>query len=234
MDWFRMYHRTLDNPKVQRLPAEIFKTWVNLLCLASQTNGRGGTLPGDADIAFRLRLAPEMLREHLAALVEAGLVEKSKAGFAMHDWGEFQYISDDHAGRMRRYREQKRHAQRNGDATSDVTRDVTSAELSRPQKEQNRTDSDSEQNRKGGVGGKQARSVASRANGALPPAPARKQYLGISPDQGVDHRSPPRRKSENVLQPIPERAERKRLAEENSGEISEELRTLVAAKTKET
>src|SRR5262249_41721353 len=35
--------------------------------------------------------------------------------------------------------------------------------------------------------------------------PPRKQYLGISPDQGMDYRSPPRTKSTNVLQPIPDR-----------------------------
>jgi uncharacterized protein YdaU (DUF1376 family) len=34
---------------------------------------------------------------------------------------------------------------------------------------------------------------------------AAKQHLGISPDEGMDYRSPPAKKSDNVLMPIPEK-----------------------------
>jgi len=34
--WFRFYNDALDNPKVQLLPSDLFKTWVNLLCIASR------------------------------------------------------------------------------------------------------------------------------------------------------------------------------------------------------
>ena len=52
--WFRFYVRTLNNPKVQRLPGNIFKGWLNLLCLAKETDG---SLPPVEDISFRLRLS---------------------------------------------------------------------------------------------------------------------------------------------------------------------------------
>ena len=41
MKWFRFYHDAIDDPKVQRLPGDVFKFWVNLLCLASRSNERG-------------------------------------------------------------------------------------------------------------------------------------------------------------------------------------------------
>jgi len=30
--WFRFYAESVNDPKVQRLPAHLFKTWVNILC----------------------------------------------------------------------------------------------------------------------------------------------------------------------------------------------------------
>ena len=33
MNWFRFYHGALHDPKVQSLRPELFKFWVNLLCL---------------------------------------------------------------------------------------------------------------------------------------------------------------------------------------------------------
>lgn len=51
--WFRFYDEALDDPKVQRLPGEDFKAWVNMLALASK---HGGQLPAIGDMAFALRM----------------------------------------------------------------------------------------------------------------------------------------------------------------------------------
>ena len=56
MKWFRFYADALDDPKVQRLPPPIFKTWVNLLCLASKNEGN---LPSAEECAFALRMSDE-------------------------------------------------------------------------------------------------------------------------------------------------------------------------------
>ena len=40
--WFRFYNEALDDPKVQKLPPALFKSWVNLLCLTARHDG---TLP---------------------------------------------------------------------------------------------------------------------------------------------------------------------------------------------
>ena len=42
--WFRFYGDALNDPKVQMLPPETFKSWVNVLCLASQNDGVLGTI----------------------------------------------------------------------------------------------------------------------------------------------------------------------------------------------
>jgi len=199
MDWFRMYHATLDNPKAQQLSPELFKSWVNLLCLASQTNGRKGTLPHERAIAFRLRLTLEVAQKHIALLIDAGLIDRANPStLAMHDWENFQYVSDSSTARVHRHREMKRF--------SNGQRNVSETFKNRTEQIQNQIQNRTEE--KGGTGGRRrARSLATLADGSLAPSPEsldrQKQRLGISPDQGDDYRSPPRTKSDNVLGPRP-------------------------------
>lgn len=103
--WFRLYRETLDDPKVQRLPAHLFKAWVNLLCLAAST---GGTLPSIDDIAFRLRVSAQDARAHVDELVLAGLIDIGANGaMTPHNWSERQARSDVSRERTRRYRQRK-------------------------------------------------------------------------------------------------------------------------------
>jgi hypothetical protein len=44
--WFRFYDDALNDPKVQKLSGDLFKAWVNILCLASK---HGGELPAVND-----------------------------------------------------------------------------------------------------------------------------------------------------------------------------------------
>lgn len=121
--WFRMYDELLDDPKVQKLPAEDFKAWVNLLALASKN---GGILPGIEDIAFALRRSPndvETLLERLSNAphnggANAGLIDKRNGGpngyhYAPHGWDKRQYKSDGSTERVKRFRQRSR----NGDET---------------------------------------------------------------------------------------------------------------------
>lgn len=74
MIWFRFYSEALDNPKVQLLPGDLFKAWVNLLCLANRAEPRG-TLPPVAEVAFALRASEDQTAEWLAELERRGLLE---------------------------------------------------------------------------------------------------------------------------------------------------------------
>jgi hypothetical protein len=110
--WFRFYDDAVSDPKVQLLEGELFKTWVNLLCLANKNNG---TLPNLKHIAFALRLPEGAVVTAVTCLSQAGLLDRVNATtWAPHNWRGRQYKSDSSAERMRRHRD--RHRDRNGDA----------------------------------------------------------------------------------------------------------------------
>ena len=106
MQWFRFYHSVANNRKVQRLPARLFRTWVNLLCLASE-NGERGTLPAPEDLAFGLRTSAEKANIDLERLIEAGLIDRDGDELRMHDWNLWQYESDSSTLRVREHRARK-------------------------------------------------------------------------------------------------------------------------------
>lgn len=104
--WFRLYDEMLDDPKVQRLAPHLFKTWVNLLCLASKENGK---LPSNDDIAFRLRISVQDAAQQVEDLILAELIDLDpKGGRFPHGWEARQYASDTSAERMRKHRETKK------------------------------------------------------------------------------------------------------------------------------
>jgi hypothetical protein len=105
--WFRMYDEILDDPKVQKLPAEDFRAWVNILCLASKNEG---VLPSADDIAFALRRSPNDVVTLLERLLNATLIDKRNGGpngyhYAPHGWDKRQFKSDTSTDRVKRYRE---------------------------------------------------------------------------------------------------------------------------------
>lgn len=109
LNWFRYYIDTLDNPKVQSLPGELFKFWMNLLCLARMHDG---ILPDDKTITWRLRSTDIETTSALHQLEIRGLIEKTKGRqWTPHDWEEHQYASDSSTPRTKKHRE-KRSAER--------------------------------------------------------------------------------------------------------------------------
>lgn len=106
MDWFRMYHDVINDPKVYRLTIGRRWRWVELLCISSKAKDRG-MLPGLEDIAFHLGVKLPEAESIMADMVRNGLVDQVDGGkrFAIHDWDEHQRKSDDVAERVRRHRE---------------------------------------------------------------------------------------------------------------------------------
>lgn len=115
MKWWRAYESALDDPKVQKLPGELFKAWFNLLCLASRGEGR---LPSVADIAFALRKPEDETAQILADLKARGLIDEEAKGLTPHNWSGRQYQSDDAAARMKRLRVRRRYVTGDGRVTS--------------------------------------------------------------------------------------------------------------------
>lgn len=127
MKWFRFYNEALDDPKVQRLHPAMFKHWVNLLCLASEYD-KGGELPDEAAIAFRLRLRPYEARKVMDRLVTEELLDVAETSprhrrLVVHNWAGRQMQSDSSAARVARYRAGNRE-----NVTLPVTATVTTPE----------------------------------------------------------------------------------------------------------
>jgi Mn-dependent DtxR family transcriptional regulator len=127
--WFRFYGEAIADPKILKLPDALRWHWVAMLCVASKHDG---TLPPLDDIAIELRVSNAKATEILAALVKAGLIDRTETGFAPHNWDGRQYKSDTSNERVKRHRESKRNATRN------VT--VTPPEQSRAETEQSRAE----------------------------------------------------------------------------------------------
>jgi hypothetical protein len=127
--WFRVYDEALDDPRLQRLPASLFRAWFNCLCAASRN---GGSLPDLPDLAFMLRTGPAALSRRLEALKAAGLIEEVDGALRPVEWEKRQFVRQDGqdggepmsaAERTRRWRE--RRARDAGNVTAGDGRNVT-------------------------------------------------------------------------------------------------------------
>ena len=156
--WFRYYDGALDDPKVQRLPPELFKAWVNLLCVASRNGGCNVTC--NADLAFQLRCSEIDAVKWVRELIELGLLDGNVGEFKPHNWDVRQHVSDQSNQRVREFREKKRNEKCN------VTHAVTPSVTVTPP-EQSRTDTDTEQIIR--------EANASLVNETLPPQPDKVQ-----------------------------------------------------------
>lgn len=117
--WLRLYTELLNSPKIQRMEPELFKAWVNLLCIAKDHDDAGG-LPPLQDIAFLLRVSDEKAESILGKLMRQGLVDNDDGEYAMHDWADHQYDSDtDPTATERKRRQRERYKENRVDC--DVT-----------------------------------------------------------------------------------------------------------------
>jgi DNA-binding transcriptional MocR family regulator len=103
--WFRVYVDLVDDPKVQRLDAALFKALINLWCLASANDG---ALPPIDEIAFKLRMKREKAQRVLTELRAAGLIDDDQRGARPHNWDKRQFTSDGSTPRVKRFRERRR------------------------------------------------------------------------------------------------------------------------------
>lgn len=120
--WFRLYAEVAHNPKVQRLSPDLFKAWINLLCLASENDPETGRLPDIKDISFVFRLSNKRTETRLLQLIEAGLIVQLDNGYAVHNWEKRQYKSDTSAKRVAAHRRRKKQF---GNVTSNEACNVT-------------------------------------------------------------------------------------------------------------
>lgn len=134
--WFRFYAEAMSDPKVDRLPPSLYKTWVKLLCLAC--THEKGVLPSVDDIAYHFRLSVADASQQVDELILANLIDILPDGtLSPHNWATRQYVSDSSTERSRKFRAKKTS---NGDAT--LQKRPSNVAVTPP--EQSRTDSDTE------------------------------------------------------------------------------------------
>lgn len=114
MSWFRMYDSVADDPKVQRLPGDLFKAWVNILAIASRT---AGILPTLDDLAFALRTSKQATQKIVSQLVSAELLDETEFGFEPHNWGNRQHKNDVSTERVQRFRKRQKEREEKRDET---------------------------------------------------------------------------------------------------------------------
>ena len=109
MRWFRFYSEVLNDPKVQLLPDQMLRHWINLLCIANDqepSRGRGsGRLPKDVSaIAYLLHMGLDEAQEALEGLVKGRLIDFQNGRYVMHNWPARQPQSDSSTDRVRKHR----------------------------------------------------------------------------------------------------------------------------------
>lgn len=153
MQWFRLYDDVLDDPKVQQLKPELFKHWINLLCLASKNDPRGYLPTEWSDIAFRLRVTPAKAVAIIRELVKLELIDEGPVTFRPHGWDARQKRSDNVADRVAKHR-------------GNVTRNVTDPlPVTDEKRDSNVLDTDTE-----------SETEQNRAENTTPPAPQGEPY----------------------------------------------------------
>ena len=113
LQWFRLYHRVIDDEKIRLLAFEDRWHFVALMCLKAD-----GLLDDEESslkqrkIAVKLGVQARELDEIKRRLFEVGLVDENMSPMA---WDELQYRSDSSTDRVRKYREKTK---RNRNETS--------------------------------------------------------------------------------------------------------------------
>jgi hypothetical protein len=105
MKWFRLYSEVRTDPKVQKLHPQLFKFWINLLCLACDLDS-DGVLPPIEDLAFMMGVRQDVLVRFTSTLASRQLLERLTSGkLVIHGWATRQKASDRGSDRVKRYRE---------------------------------------------------------------------------------------------------------------------------------
>lgn len=125
--WFRFYDESVDDPKVQRLAPEMFRHWINALCLASKYEGK---IPLTEDCAFTLRMTFTEFQTVLNALVEVGLVDEKRGVYQPHNWDKRQFKRDVSTERVRAFRKRSCNADETVSETVSETTESVSVSVS--------------------------------------------------------------------------------------------------------
>lgn len=119
MRWWRAYTAARHDPKLLRLSDKHFRWWFNMLCLAGEHEGR---LPSITDMAAEFRMSPKAMKQIVATLMDAGLLEEVEHDtYEPHNWASRQFKSDVSSERVKRHRERQRNVTGNAECNVSET-----------------------------------------------------------------------------------------------------------------
>lgn len=77
--WFRYHANALHNPRVRKLPDDLFRIWINSMCIVClEGESHNGKLPPIEDCADMLRMDVDSVVQNFDKLHEYGLLMKQK------------------------------------------------------------------------------------------------------------------------------------------------------------
>jgi hypothetical protein len=88
--WIKLWNEILDDPKMGRLPDNVYRRCIELFLMAGEID-RGGNLPDTDAIAWRLRVMDEdALQDELSHLEKVGIIKQTKSGWVVVNFAERQ------------------------------------------------------------------------------------------------------------------------------------------------
>lgn len=127
--WFRFYEESINDPKLLKLPDDMYRAWTILLCFASKNEG---ILPPADDIAISLRMKPSKVAEWITKLVRGGLIDNVDGRYEPHNWNGRQYKSDVSTDRVKRFRNAKRNVSETVSETPPEQIQITEQKITEP------------------------------------------------------------------------------------------------------
>ena len=126
LQWFRLYHRIIDDEKIRLLAFEDRWHFIALCCLKADglLDEADGPLK-DRKIAVKMGVQARELDEVKRRLFEVGLTDENMHPLA---WDDLQYKSDNSTDRVRKYREKTKRKQAKQSGNVSVTRQETEAD----------------------------------------------------------------------------------------------------------
>lgn len=119
--WFRLYNDAIRNPKVAGLNDRDFRTWVSLLCIASENDGH---IPPAETTKKLLSMRLDHLLAAFQRLSSIGLIDQLGDCYEPHNWSKFQYKSDTSTERVTLHRQRKKRKAVTPPETDTETEDI--------------------------------------------------------------------------------------------------------------
>ncbi len=118
--WIKLYIEILDDPKMGRLPDQLWRRAIELFLIAGEFDC-DGLLPPVDDIAWHLRISPEQLIETMQSLSKLEIVHETPEGWVVSHFKDRQFSES--YERVKRFR----NARSNADCNAGVAENESSS-----------------------------------------------------------------------------------------------------------